>query len=90
MDEQYFKLYDWVLCRNDLSSTEKIVLTIIQALSAQNGNCNVGDGYLAEKAGVTKRMIRLIIKKLEEGGFIIRDEEHGRRTIIPVEREYIH
>ncbi len=87
--ENYYKLYDWVLQRKDLLSSEKILLSLIQALSNKKGVCNASNEFFAQKLNVTQRGIQKLLKSLDEKGYIVREHNSNKHEIIPIEKEFL-
>jgi DNA-binding Lrp family transcriptional regulator len=70
-----------ILTDKRLSSTDKLVYTIVNGLSKKNGDCWAGNTYIAEQLDIKKDTVSKIVSKLVDMGYMKRKEfrnEHNQ------------
>lgn len=63
---RFYKLYDVVLSDNKLNLTDKVIYSIVDALSQKDGYCYASNESIAKKMCKSKKTIQSSINKLVE------------------------
>lgn len=71
-----------ILFDNNLSSTEKILLSLIHSLSNETGYCYASNKYLSEVFNMNKVALSNILTHLENKQYIIRSVERNEKKQI--------
>ena len=83
-NENYLTVPYFILRNKSLKLGERLVLCEIIGLARQNGYCYAGNKYIAEKLGVSERLVSESVTKLKKLGFVKAKNTHTKiRQLIP-------
>lgn len=80
-NEKYIMVPMWCMNHPELSSTDKLLVGLINSLSKKKSFCYASNDYLANKLYLANRTIRSSLTKLEDLEVINRVQFKGGRAI---------
>lgn len=85
----YYKLYKEILENKSISSTSKLLYSVIDGLTDKQPSCNASNKYLSACLGIKERQVQNCLKELQEQGLIEIDYSLGAREIYIPKKEKI-
>lgn len=77
----YYKLNKEILENKSISSTSKLLYSVIDGLTDKQPTCNASNKYLCACIGIKERQVQNCLKELQEQGLIEIDYSLGIREI---------
>ena len=67
-----------------ISAQHAMVLSLIESFTSNGKGCFASNDYVAEKMGVSKERIKVVLRELETVGLLIRTHKDGKRYLTTV------
>jgi Mn-dependent DtxR family transcriptional regulator len=77
----YYKLNKEILENKSISSTSKLLYSVIDGLTDNQPTCNASNKYLSACLGIKERQLQNCLKELQEQGLIEIDYSLGIREM---------